>query len=68
MMRGRLDRPFARRLGARDRVTGSAALRGRSPFDDALHVKLVYLDCARAAIKSIDSREALTGARRGRAC
>lgn len=46
------------RLGARDRVMGTQRYAADLRFDDALHVKLVYLDCARAAIKSIDSRDA----------
>src|ERR1051325_1924711 len=47
------------RVGARDRVTGAPRYTADLRFDDALHVKLVYLDCARAAIKSIERRDAL---------
>lgn len=47
------------RVGARDRVTGSQRYTADLRFDDALHIKLVYVDCARAAIKSIDRRDAL---------
>jgi CO/xanthine dehydrogenase Mo-binding subunit len=47
------------RVGGRDRVTGRQAYVADLRLEDALHVKLVTVDCARARIVSIDTRQAL---------
>src|SRR6186713_1468652 len=47
------------RVGARDRVTGALRYTADLSFDDALHVKLVYVGGARSKIKKIDRSEAL---------
>src|SRR5262245_54119139 len=47
------------RVGARDRVTGALRYTADLSFDDALHVKLVYVGGARSQIKKIDRSEAL---------
>ena len=47
------------RVGGRDRVTGRQAYVADLRVEDALHVKLVTVDCARARIVGIDTREAL---------
>ena len=50
-------RPGAR--GGRDRVTGRLAYVADIPVEDALHVKLVTVDAARARIGRIDATRAL---------
>lgn len=47
------------RVGARDRVTGALRYAADLSFDDALHVKLVYVGGARSKINKIDRCEAL---------
>ena len=47
------------RVGGFDRVTGRQAYVADLHVEDALHVKLVTLDCARARIDRIDVSEAL---------
>ncbi|MEX2183567.1 MAG: xanthine dehydrogenase family protein molybdopterin-binding subunit, partial [Chloroflexota bacterium] len=47
------------RVGGLDRVTGRQAYLADLRFDDALHVKLVTLDVARARIAGIDTSAAL---------
>ncbi len=47
------------RVGGRDRVTGRQAYVADIHFEDALHVKLVTIDCARARIVAIDTSAAL---------
>ena len=47
------------RVGGVDRVTGRQAYVADIRLDDALHVKLVSLDCARARIIAIDATAAL---------
>ena len=47
------------RAGGRDRVTGRQAYVADIPVDDALHVKLVTVDAARARIDRIDATRAL---------
>ena len=47
------------RVGGLDRVTGRQAYVADIRVEDALHVKLVTLDCARARIGRIDATEAL---------
>jgi CO/xanthine dehydrogenase Mo-binding subunit len=47
------------RIGARERVTGAQRYAADLPFGDVLHVKLVHLPVGRAAIKSVDCRDAL---------
>ena len=47
------------RVGARDRVTGALRYTADLSFDDALHVKLVYVGGARSRIRKIDGAEAL---------
>ena len=51
------DSPW--RSGGRDRVTGRQAYVADVPLEDALHVKLVTVDAARARIVRIDAGEAL---------
>ena len=48
----------AARVGGLDRVTGRQAYVADIPLDDALHVKLVTLDVARARIGAIDTQAA----------
>ena len=48
----------APRGGGRERVTGRQPYLADIPIPDALHAKLVTLDCARARIVSIDTSEA----------
>ena len=50
----------AARVGGRARVTGEQQYVADLPHDDALHVKLVTLDVARARIDRIDASAALT--------
>lgn len=47
------------RVGGLDRVTGRQAYVADIRLEDALHVKLVTIDCARARIVSIDTTAAL---------
>ncbi len=47
------------RSGGRDRVTGRQAYVADIPLEDALHVKLVTVDAARARIGRIDATRAL---------
>ena len=47
------------RVGGIDRVTGAQRYLADLPVADALHAKLVTLDCARARILGIDASEAL---------
>ena len=47
------------RVGGRDRVTGRQAYVADIRLEDALHVKLVTVDCARARIGAIDTSAAL---------
>ena len=47
------------RVGATERVTGAQRYAADLDFDNALHVKLVTVDCARATIRAIDVRRAL---------
>jgi len=47
------------RVGGRDRVTGRQAYVADIHLEDALHVKLVTVDCARARIGRIDASGAL---------
>jgi CO/xanthine dehydrogenase Mo-binding subunit len=47
------------RSGGRDRVTGRQAYVADIPVEDALHVKLVTVDAARAGIGRIDATRAL---------
>jgi CO/xanthine dehydrogenase Mo-binding subunit len=49
----------AARVGGRARVTGEQRYVADLPHDDALHVKLVTLDMARARIDAIDAAAAL---------
>jgi CO/xanthine dehydrogenase Mo-binding subunit len=49
----------AARVGGRARVTGEQQYVADLPHDDALHVKLVTLDVARARIDRIDASKAL---------
>jgi CO/xanthine dehydrogenase Mo-binding subunit len=46
------------RVGGADRVTGAQKYTADLRMDRVLQVKLVYLDCARARIQSIDTSEA----------
>ena len=46
------------RVGARERVTGAQRYAADLSFDRVLHVKLVHLPCARAAIRRIETRRA----------
>ena len=48
----------ARRVGGVERVTGAQQYVADLRLDDALHVKLVHLDCARARIGTVDTTEA----------
>jgi CO/xanthine dehydrogenase Mo-binding subunit len=48
-----------RRAGGVERVTGAQKYAADIRLDHPLHVKLVYVDCAHARIRSIDSAEAL---------
>ncbi len=56
---GHLVGASPRRVGGRDRVTGSQAYVADLRLEDALQVKLVALDCARARIVRVDATEAL---------
>jgi CO/xanthine dehydrogenase Mo-binding subunit len=47
------------RVGGRDRVTGRQAYVADLRLEDAMHVKLVTIDCARARIVAIDTAAAL---------
>ena len=47
------------RIGGRQRVTGTQRYAADLVFDNVLHVKLVHLPCARAAINEIDCADAL---------
>jgi CO/xanthine dehydrogenase Mo-binding subunit len=47
------------RVGGLDRVTGAQQYVADLPHDDALHVKLITLDVARARVKRIDTSAAL---------
>ena len=47
-----------RRVGGVERVTGEQRYAADIALDGALHVKLVYLDTARAAIRGIDTERA----------
>lgn len=55
---GRTVGTAARRLGGRERVTGSQSFVADIKLDGMLHVKLVTLDVARARIRSIDTTAA----------
>jgi CO/xanthine dehydrogenase Mo-binding subunit len=46
------------RVGGRERVTGAQRYAADLAFDRVLHVKLVHLPCARAAIREIDTARA----------
>ena len=48
----------ARRVGGVERVTGTQRYVADLRLDEALHVKLVHLDCARARIGTVDTAEA----------
>ena len=46
------------RVGGRERVTGAQRYAADLSFDHVLHVKLVHLPCARAAIRQIETHRA----------
>jgi CO/xanthine dehydrogenase Mo-binding subunit len=46
------------RVGGRERATGAQRYAADLSFDRVLHVKLVHLPCARAAIRQIETRRA----------
>ncbi len=48
----------ARRVGGRERVTGEQRFVGDVRLNNALHVKLVTLDCARARILGVETADA----------
>ena len=49
-----------RRVGGVERVTGAQRFVADIPIEDALHVALVHLDCARARIHAVDASAAET--------
>jgi CO/xanthine dehydrogenase Mo-binding subunit len=57
MTGGTIGESYAR-VGGRERVTGAQRYAADLSFDRVLHVKLVHLPCARATIRSIDTRRA----------